>query len=577
MLIAKLFILSVALCGSVVSFAFIADKYDGARKVVLRPQLLAVDKFSKSMSPGISIKRDGLSGAARLITIIPQREGVMRTRLERAYQHEMRRYVNDNRLLLGVSYRDLRPVADATLNNDDVAFFKYRVFRDDVRVEDAALLFRFKRGLLVQVLNYSFAEAQPLHTSPPLSDRELRGILARELGANEYVAVGSTWRVAVRDDAYVLIRVRHFRQKFGRQASVQINAHTGKIYEVAPRRYYFAAQGYARAALYQRWYREELNLFPLRGMQIELVDVAGSVFDNAYTDDAGRYDVLRGLLPRINGMVGTRVKVVSADGLHAGVAGTHAGNSWLTFIGRQLQTRVSDDKVIAQSMAYYHLHEVAKTAANYITSAWLDRPLVANTNIGRSCNAHWDSYEGTVNFYSGSDSCANSALIADIIYHEWGHGLDANTGGIVDGAFSEGFGDIISMLMTRSPIIGPDFGLQGRAVRDLEPDRIYPRDVKGGVHETGRIIGSTFWDLFKEFRTHYTEAEALIMLRRYALQMVFTVERYTDVYDALLVIDDDDSDLSDGTPNFCLINTTFAAHGLAPLEAEKCPAAAAAH
>ena len=45
-------------------------------------------------------------------------------------------------------------------------------------------------------------------------------------------------------------------------------------------------------------------------------------------------------------------------------------------------------------------------------------------------------------FYSGNDRCANTGLIADVIYHEWGHGLDANTGGIHDGAFSEGLGTL---------------------------------------------------------------------------------------------------------------------------------------
>jgi len=37
----------------------------------------------------------------------------------------------------------------------------------------------------------------------------------------------------------------------------------------------------------------------------------------------------------------------------------------------------------------------------------------------------------------------------------------------------------------------------------------------------------------------------------------------SDVYDATLALDDNDGDVSNGTPNFCEINKAFAKHGLA--------------
>ena len=269
------------------------------------------------------------------------------------------------------------------------------------------------------------------------------------------------------------------------------------------------------------------------------------------------------LTPRLNGINGAQIVVSNQSGPAINVNGVRNGEAWSTFIGRQQEAAVSNDRMVAQSMVYYHLQLMVQTASNYISSPWFSRPLKANTNLVRTCNAHWDTLQGTVNFYSGDERCANTGLIADVIYHEWGHGLDANTGGIVDGAFSEGFGDIVSMLMTRSHIIGPDFGLKGRSVRDLEPDRFHPQDVSGSVHNTGLIIGSTFWNLFKAFKEQYSEDEAVEILRRYAFQMIFTAERYTDVYDAVLVIDDDDANLSNGTPNLCLLNEVFQHHGLA--------------
>ena len=132
------------------------------------------------------------------------------------------------------------------------------------------------------------------------------------------------------------------------------------------------------------------------------------------------------------------------------------------------------DGKLAQSMIYYHVVEMIKHAQKYISPDWFNSPLVANANLRSTCNAHWDGR--TINFYSGSNQCANTALISDVIYHEWGHGLDANTGGIQDGAFSEGIGDIMSLIMTRSNILGIGFRVADRSpVRDLEPDKSYPK------------------------------------------------------------------------------------------------------
>ena len=349
---------------------------------------------------------------------------------------------------------------------------------------------------------------------------------------------------------------------------MQINAHTGKIYEITPRRY-FANNGYAQAALYPRWYKQEVGLFPLRRVAIDFLDVAGRVVSRTVSNQEGRYTVPRQeLTPLLDGIAGGQVQVNNESGPTVSVSGVRTGDAWRTFVGRQLEAGVSNDKLIAQSMVYYHLQQVVRTASSHISTPWFNRPLRANTNLTRTCNAHWDTLMGTVNFYSGDSRCANSGLIADIIYHEWGHGLDANTGGIVDGAFSEGFSDIVSMVMTRSHIIGPDFGLNGRSVRDLEEDRIHPQDASSSVHSTGLIIGSTFWNLFEKLKQLYSEDEAIEILRRYTFQMIFTAERYTDVYDALLVIDDDDNNLSNGTPHLCLLNEVFARHGLAVVSGE---------
>ena len=140
-----------------------------------------------------------------------------------------------------------------------------------------------------------------------------------------------------------------------------------------------------------------------------------------------------------------------------------------------LNNSSSNDLSIAHMNVYFHTDKLISYAKKYIDTPWLHKKLLANVNLTRTCNAHWDGT--TINFYVGDNVCGNTGLISDVVYHEWGHGLDAKTGGIQDGAFSEGFGDIMSIMMTGSPVLGIGFRLDGSPVRHLEEDKIYPQDV----------------------------------------------------------------------------------------------------
>ena len=606
----------VGLCVTSAALAFVAprsnDTGDSKRylreQIVVRPQLRASTQLTdKSMAGAtVSIQRDQISGVPRLLAGTDLGH-FMRLQGEDEASHAdiMHRYVSAGRAVLGVTWHDLRPVPSATFVNHDTAFYKFDVYRDDLRVEDATLLFRFRFGRLVQVINRTFAEAQIADTTvPALSDRRLQQLIESELGTNKYTALGYAWRVVQSDGArkrqgdseaskhYELLKVRTFQQQLGEGNRVQIDPISGRVFEVAPSMFFSSGarkrqrvseavsavdnteapdlvQGYAQASVHPRWYAEETVFKPLSEIIIGLAMPQSTAEEQppteVMTDVEGHYTIAATALPKISNIVGAKVRIFNQTGPRVAVDGIKTGDFWQTQVSQQAGVLASQDKIVAQSMVFHHSDRIFRLAAQYISTPWFDKPLPAHTNLSRSCNAHWDSRVGTVNFYSGNRKCANTGLISDIIYHEWGHGLDAKTGGIKDGAYSEGFGDIMSMLITKSPIIGIGFGLNGRVVRDLDADKIYPQDAKGGVHAEGMVIGSTFWDLFNEFKKYYSEDEALAIIRKYAFQMIFTAEKYTDVYDALLVIDDDDGDLSNGTPNLCLINEPFAQHGLTEL------------
>lgn len=221
----------------------------------------------------------------------------------------------------------------------------------------------------------------------------------------------------------------------------------------------------------------------------------------------------------------------------------------------------SNEATSAEVTTFHHLNVVRSWAKEVINPRWFSTQVGANVNIDNSCNAFWNGR--TVNFFSESANCNNTGAIADVIYHEWGHGLDTNTGGIQDGAYSEGIGDIVAMLITGSGRIAPGFrkGRTGGFIRNLERDSKFP-PTNTAVHIEGQIIGSTYFDLMNNFIGRYGKTEGTDKVKKLFLKSLLTTSQYTDAYHALITLDAAEGNGFRG-PNFCLITEAFERHGLA--------------
>lgn len=523
---------------------------------VVRPELSKASRsaFGPLEAASTLIRTDKRSGAPRvitgkgLVTSLPFEQ----LHSEEGYVELARRFVEENSGALGFSFDDLELNKEATLITDDVQFIKFKLRRDGLLVDDANVDFRFKHGRLMQVINHSFAEARP--DNRPGRDG-LGEIAASALITKDAQSTGERYRIVENGQGYDLVRVAQFEvtSQDDQQFQVQVETATGKIFEIRPRAFHL--NGSATQEVHARWYNQ-----PLEAKASPYLSLATGSTPVVTTID-GIFEGAQGnAQPKIDGFSGTFVKVNPETGSRAVANGSMSNGQWKVEFKKNGNSPANDDKTMAQSMVFYHTNAIVTHAKKYISSAWMDRQLQANVNLGQNCNAYWDG--STINFFSAGGGCANTGLISDVVYHEWGHGLDHNTGGIEDGAYSEGFGDILSLAMTQSNQLGIGFRTNGAPVRDLAPDKVYPKD-RGEVHAEGLIIGSTFYDLFQNLAATYGGDEAAKMISNYAFKTVFTASRYTDVYDALLVIDDNDEDMTNATPNFCAINSVFAAHGLA--------------
>src|SRR5882672_1668618 len=198
----------------------------------------------------------------------------------------------------------------------------------------------------------------------------------------------------------------------------------------------------------------------------------------------------------------------------------------------------------------------------------LDSPITANVNINQDCNAFFDGK--SVNFFHASTRCENTGRIQDVVFHEFGHSV--HTAEIImcvgsfDGAMSEGAADFFAVQITGDPGMGRGFFYTDQPLRDLDPpssEARWPQDI-GEIHKTGMIFGGTFWDLRKALialdPTHPDTGVALTQKL-----FVGALRRSTSIPTSLIEVlaaDDDDGDLSNGTPHECAIRDAYGRHGL---------------
>ncbi|MSP23738.1 MAG: hypothetical protein EXR75_00955 [Myxococcales bacterium] len=228
--------------------------------------------------------------------------------------------------------------------------------------------------------------------------------------------------------------------------------------------------------------------------------------------------------------------------------------------------------VDSQLTSYVHAH-VAKTHGRTIAPnmKWLDALLPVNVNIDDACNAF---YDGTsINFFRAAGPCENTGRLADVVYHEFGHGFHHHAIipglGSFDSALSEGLSDFYAASITGDPGMGRGFFFDDEPLRHIDPagEAVWPEHIAADPHTTGLIIGGTLWDLRKLLIEKHGEVAGKQLTNELFYAMARTSVDIPSTYSEVLAADDDDGDLENGTPNVCEIIDAFGRHGLRTLAA----------
>lgn len=233
-------------------------------------------------------------------------------------------------------------------------------------------------------------------------------------------------------------------------------------------------------------------------------------------------------------------------------------------------TWASTEAPLEELDPFYYAHISHERQSNFSAPdvSWFYQVLPINTNVSGTCNAYYDGQ--SLNFFPTGGGCNATSRIADVIFHEYGHGIhDHLAPNGIDQASSEiqeGVADIFAHEITNDPNLGPYFiPNQQAGIRNAEDVRTYPSGVQGNnaeVHESGKIWTNTFWLLRKEY---IRKMGMTLGSHAFDLMHADTLRggpQYTTAYQATIAADDDDGNPANGTPNSCEINQIFTDHGL---------------
>jgi len=227
-----------------------------------------------------------------------------------------------------------------------------------------------------------------------------------------------------------------------------------------------------------------------------------------------------------------------------------------------------DNSHVTERNLFYHanaVHDYVRDLDTGLTA--MDFQLSVTVDFsGQSPNA----YSGGKNIgYIGVGVVSmRLAECAQVMYHEYGHSVngllyqaEGKPNGMINSSCNEGHADLFSSMIQDDPRMGVGVWVNDstRTIRNLKNTLVYPDDIQGDGHYNGMILGGAFWDLREATSLEYVQR--LSHFTKYGLPDDADIGKaFSEWFIETLFTDDDDGNLSNGTPNIIEIVKAFNAH-----------------
>ena len=501
----------------------------------------------------------------------------------------VRKFVAANRAFLGIDAADL--VRRSTVQRRGRVTVKYQQTHDGIPVEGAeAGCIATVDGRLLQVTS-NCAPVGQFSTTPKFS-RDQAVLLARRVLRNlgPSAAVDKVEKVIRRESARGQIRYRLAYKVYLTTTAkdqpphklVVFDANTGRPITIGDR-FPATIRGTVRGEICPRLITDTREIRAMPNLSVLGSRPGRTTVQLIPTRSDGQYMLPAGpgtwtVQSPLSGLYAAVTSVANTNVAHEGTLANGGTHDWTW--------RSVDGDDLEQLNVYYHINRVhdelyGRMLGYRWTNAWTGgRQFIAETGYAMN------------NAYSGSPMTFGTgrySLNAEVIYHECTHNvlysLFGNAWiGFVSGdavansheayAFDEGFSDFFACSLLGEPTHGS---------RNLANAMIYPDeyDVETGQglegHSGGQIIGGAAWDLRLLMQERLGDErgaqeatnlvfDSLTTLATYPRPYRFSYPGTSNFLEALLLTDDDNDSLEDGTPNDREIFQAFRVHRMLPVD-----------
>jgi len=504
---------------------------------------------------------------------------------------------------------------------DHLWFVDFNVVREGLPIEGARVVFRVNNGNLVQYGTENLPAPGAAVPPTKLSSKDALDAVAKFIGgfqagdkirdagslhllpaevANSKVAEGFQFGNG-RGIAKVW-QVTFHREGVMGTWRARVDAATGEVLELSDINDYAAAQ--VTGGTY-------LNS-PTTGSEVVRPAPFANVSTGGFTNSAGIYNWTSGTVTST--LAGQYVRIADTCGAISLASGANGNIAFGTSTGTNCTTPGVGGLGNTHSAReqFYQVNRIKEVVRGWLPSnTWINQQLVVNVNLNQTCNAYWNG--STLNFFKSGGGCNNTGEIAGISLHEFGHGIDQNdgTGTATDGATGESYGDTTALIALHSSCLGAGFLTSNcsgygdactacTGVRDADfakhvsntpataDNFIRTRCPAGSggtgpcgkeVHCESYVPTETMWDLAARdlpspgTGVAWTILDRLWYLSRNTATKSFACTTGTtftsngcsagSLWKVMRLVDDDDGNLTNGTPHGGALFAAFNRHGIA--------------
>ncbi|HJX27349.1 MAG TPA: hypothetical protein VJ885_05515, partial [Thermoanaerobaculia bacterium] len=343
---------------------------------------------------------------------------------------------------------------------DYLWFIDFDVYRGNIPIDGARVVFRINNGNLVQFGSENLPTEHARTPSAKLQREEALAAVAEYIGGfhsiDSFVDAGSLHLLTTSeadsrfDDGFEFGKGRGlaaaWQFTFRRDGSqgtwrARVDAETGEMLD------FYDINDYAQAT----------GGVQILGTSTDRPMPFTDLSSGGYTNSAGVYAYGS---PVTSSLSGQYVRIVDACGAISVPSDASGNLVFGTSPGTDCTTPGFGGAGNTNSARtqFYHVNRAKEMARGWLPgNSWLAGQLTANVNINDTCNAFWDG--STINFYRSGGNCGNTGENEGVSLHEYGHGLDSNdgNGSSPEKGTGETYGDFSAALTTHTSCIGAGF------------------------------------------------------------------------------------------------------------------------